>query len=356
MVMESGSSSIEWAAVSPMNGTDQTSSSQIKDDTPDESKATQRPRDNAVAASSSSIAELMMALKKDQELLAESYAMLSNEKKMRDEKEVALTEQIDLLNNKIVDKEEELSRTVGARTTLEIQVETMKHEMSVLITKLDTVQRSYTQEITRLEKNLREVRREQEKRLSDVSYEHFKECEEMRRKLFHSQLEGDRYKLGKEQMTTQADVDVNGSSPPTGKIGEDSVEPTVVVEKGEPEKKRRKFIIFLFFFRFIQFIIFLCMLVLSAASIYYVSARTYGSNVMFRMNDYPYVLLLRSHIIFCPIQITSNDCTIHPSIRRFMRLLLPIRRLVYLNKYSAPLLCPIERSLASNPSPTKPRT
>ena len=154
-------------------------------------------------------------------------------------------------------------------------METMKHEMSVLITKLDTVQRSYTQEITRLEKNLREVRREQEKRLSDVSYEHFKECEEMRRKLFHSQLEGDRYKLGKEQMTTQAVVDVNGSSPPTGKIGEDSVEPTVVVEKGEPEKKRRKFSMFWFFFRFIQFIIFLCMLVLSAASIYYVSARTY---------------------------------------------------------------------------------
>ena len=169
-------------------------------------------------------------------------------------------------------------KTVGARTTLEIQVETMKNEISVLMIKLDTVQRSYTEEVTTLEKNVRELRREQEKRLSDVSYKHFKDCDEMRRKLFHSQLEGDQYKLGKKGQVNEDKASM-GKSPLADQNGVNRPkEPTTVKKEyrassDEPQKpeKRKQFRIFRFLFKLCVYILFLCMLILSAGSGYYVS-------------------------------------------------------------------------------------
>lgn len=106
MATESGSSPIEWKAASSTNRLDQPE----KPNTPAYECKADSATMKADVVATSSIPELVRALKKDQELLVESYNMLSNEKKMRDEKEMALMERIDLLNMKISDKEEELSR------------------------------------------------------------------------------------------------------------------------------------------------------------------------------------------------------------------------------------------------------
>lgn len=145
--------------------------------------------------------ELLMALKDVRSELAQARMDLSGEKAIRKRKEKNLVKLAKQLNNKSTTFDEQSQQLMA----LEVRYDAAKKELDELTTRHEKATRDHHAEITDQQTKQREMSRQHDARIDEMTAEHGRQTEELRRQVLESKLEQDKLRMTIAQLQMAAE-------------------------------------------------------------------------------------------------------------------------------------------------------
>lgn len=159
------------------------------------------PRSSSIASNGDSLdatlspEDLLSTLKEVRSDLAQARMDLSAEKAIRKRKEknlVKLAKQLNTRTSTIEDQKKQIDSLVVSQTNLESRLETTRRELEQLTERHEKASRDHHAEIMDQQTKQRELSRDHDARIAELTAAHGKQSEELRRDVLKSQLDADR--------------------------------------------------------------------------------------------------------------------------------------------------------------------
>ena len=142
--------------------------------------------------------ELVLALREVRSDLAQARMDLSAEKAIRKRKEknlVKLAKQLNTRTTTIDDQQKQINGLIEAQAKLETRLDTARQELEQLTERYEKASRDHHAEITEQQTKHRDLCRQHDDRVAELTAAHGRQSEELRREVLKSHLDADRLRV-----------------------------------------------------------------------------------------------------------------------------------------------------------------